>query len=423
MTKRLHVEEVIGLIEQGADIIIPIANGEPHRLLDLLEENHTKLDNVNIHQMLALRERNYILGEMTGHLSHVSYFLSGATRKAYQKGKIELVPNNFHEVPRMLEKITKMSMIMTVVSPMDEHGYFSLGTQADYIAEFIGRVPFVLEVNKHMPRTRGENQIHISQIAGYVENDRPLSEETATAIGEKDIKIAEFVTNEIDNGDSLQIGIGAIPNAVMSMLKNHRHLGIHTEMLTDGIVDLVEAGAVDGTHKFTHKGKIVATFAFGSQRLYNFIHENPSVEFLPVSVVNDPREIAKEERIVSINATTEVDLYGQCASETIGGRYYSSTGGQADFARAARFAKHGKGFICMHSTVKNDTISRIQLQLSPGSVVTTSKNDVDHIVTEYGITRLYGKSLSERAKALIAIAHPAFREELLFDAKKNGILY
>ena len=316
-----------------------------------------------------------------------------------------------------------MSMIMTVVSPMDEHGYFSLGTQADYISEFIGHVPFVLEVNKHMPRTYGENQIHISQIAGYIENDVPLSEEKPPLIGEKDLKIAEFVTNVIENGDSLQIGIGAIPNAVMSMLKDHRHLGIHTEMLTDGIVDLVKAGAVDGTRKFTHKGKIVATFAFGSQRLYDFIHENPAVEFLPVSMVNDPREIAKEERIVSINATTEVDLYGQCASETIGGRYYSSTGGQADFARGARFAKHGKGFICMYSTVKNDTISRIKLQLSLGSVVTTSKNDVDNIVTEYGIASLYGKSLSERAKALIDIAHPAFREELVFDAKKNGILY
>ncbi|WP_342513487.1 acetyl-CoA hydrolase/transferase C-terminal domain-containing protein [Sporosarcina sp. FSL K6-1522] len=423
MTKRLHIEEIMDLIEREADIIVPIANGEPHRLLDLLEENHTKLERVKIHQMLTLRERDYIAGRMKEHLSHVSYFLSGATRKAYHEGQVELVPNVFHEVPDMLRQMTKMSLIMSVASPMDEHGYFSLGTQADYVSEFIGHVPFVLEVNKHMPRTFGENQIHISQIAGYIENDLPLSEVIAPAIGEKDMQIAEFVTSEIDNGASLQIGIGAIPNAVMSMLKDHRHLGIHTEMLTDGIVDLVAAGAVDGTRKFTRKGKIVATFAYGSQRLYDFIHENPAVEFLPVSVVNDPREIAKEQQIVSINATTEVDLYGQCASETIGGRYYSSTGGQADFARAARFAKHGKGFICMHSTVKNDTISRINLQLSPGSVVTTSKNDVDHIVTEYGIAHLYGKSLAERAKALINIAHPAFREELLFDAKKNGILY
>lgn len=420
--KKLNTDELLASIEHEADIIIPIANGEPHHLLDILEENYTKLQNVKIHQMLALRERDYILGEMKEHLTHVSYFLSGATRKAYNASTIELVPNVFHEVPQMLSKITKMSMIMTVASPMDEHGYFSLGTQADYISEFIGQVPFVLEVNKHMPKTFGENQIHKSQVMGYVENDFLLYEVKSPPVGEKDLKIAQFITNEIKNGDSLQIGIGAIPNAVMSMLTNHRHLGIHTEMLTDGIVDLFNSGAIDGTKKFTHKGKIVATFALGTQRLYDFIDKNPSVEFLPVSKVNDPREIAKEERIVSINATTEVDLYGQCASETINGRYYSSTGGQADFARGVRFAKYGKGFICMHSTVKNDTISRIKTQLSSGSVVTTSKNDVDNIVTEYGIARMYGKSLAERAKSIIDIAHPAFREELLFDAKKCGVI-
>lgn len=422
MTKELSIDEFLRLIDKEADIIIPIANGEPHRLLDILEENYIKLQNVKIHQMLALRERDYIKGKMKNHLSHTSYFLSGATRNAYHDGTVELVPNLFHNVPTMLRKTTKLSMIMTVVSPMDKHGYFSLGTQADYISEFIGQVPFVLEINEHMPRTFGENQIHISQIAGYVKNDLPLSEEKAPIVGDKDIKIAEFVTNHIKDGDTLQIGIGAIPNAVMSLLTSRRHIGIHTEMLTDGIVDLVASGAVDGTRKDTHKGKIVAAFAFGTQRLYDFIHENPSVEFLPVSTVNDPREIAKEDHIVSINATTEVDLYGQCASETIGGRYYSSTGGQADFARGAHLAKHGKGFICMHSTVKNDTISRIKVLLTPGSVVSTSKNDVDTIVTEYGIASLYGKSLSERAKSLIAIAHPAFREELLFEAKKNGFL-
>ena len=422
MSKALKNDDLLQLIEQDADIIIPIANGEPIRLLNILEENYTKLHNVKIHQLLALNERDYILGEMNGHLSHVSYFLSGATRKAYYEGKIDLVPNVFHEVPRILKKTTKMSMIMAVASTMDEHGYFSLGTQADYVSEFIGEVPFVLEVNKHMPRTYGENQIHISQIAGYVEHDAPLSEEYSPPIGEKDLKIAEFVTSKIENGDTLQIGIGAIPNAVMSMLKDHRHLGIHTEMLPDGIVDLVKSGAIDGTKKFTNKGKIVTTFAFGTQRLYDFIHENPAIEFLPVSLVNDPRELAKEERLVSINATTEIDLYGQCASETVAGQYYSSTGGQADFSRGIRFAKHGKGFICMHATAKDDTISRIKMQLTPGSVVTTSKNDVDYIVTEYGIAHLYGKSLATRAKSLIEIAHPAFREELTFDAKKSGLL-
>ena len=422
MTNRLELEAFLGLIEPGTDLILPLGNGEPHRLLDMLEENYTNLQNVKVHQMLAMRERKYINGEMKGHLSHISYFLSGATRKAYWEGHVELIPNAFQEVYTLLKKTTSKPIVMAVASPMDEHGYFSLGTQADYVADFIGEVPFVLEVNKYMPRTFGENVIHSSQIEGYVENDVPLIAEKSPDITEKDRKIAEFITDDIQDGDTLQIGIGAIPNAVMSQLKDRRHLGIHTEMLTDGIVDLVNAGAVDGMHKSTRKGKIIATFAFGSQRLYDFLDNNPSVEFLPVRLVNSAFEIAKEERMVSINATTEVDLYGQCASETVGGRYYSSSGGQADFARGVRLSKYGKGYVCMHSTVKNDTISRINLHLSPGSIVTTSKNEVDNIVTEYGIARLHGKPISERAKALIGIAHPNFREQLTNEAKAFGLI-
>jgi len=421
MTKKLNPQEVIGLIDKGADIIIPIANGEPVRLLDILEENAEKLESVRIHQLLALRSRRYIQGEFE-QLKHVSYFLSGATRKVYQQAKIELVPNNFHEVPRLLKKVTNMSAIMTVVSPMDEHGYFTFGTQADYISEFVGEVPFIVEVNDQMPRTYGRNQIHISQIAGYVEHNAPLAEEKSGEPSDKDLLIAASVIEDIQDGDTLQIGIGSVPNAVISMLKDHRHLGIHSEMLPDGIVDLVKAGAVDGTRKFTNPGKIVGTFAYGSKKLYDFLDNNPVVEFLPVSLVNDPREIAKEKNIVSINATTEVDLFGQCASETVGGKYYSSSGGQIDFARGVRFAENGKGYICMQSTAKSETLSRIKLHLTPGSVVTTGKNDVDNIVTEYGIARLHGASISERAKRLIAVAHPNFREELLFDAKKNGIV-
>lgn len=421
MTKQLSPDQVIQLIDKEADIIIPIANGEPVQLLDILEKRADELSGVKIHQMLALRSRSYIQGEVE-QLKHVSYFLSGATRKIYQQAKMELVPNNFHEMPRILNKTTKMSMIMTVASPMDEHGYFTFGTQADYVAEFVGKVPFILEVNDQMPRTYGQNQIHVSQIAGFVEHHAPLSEEKSSAITDIDRLIASSVIADIEDGDTLQIGIGSVPNAVMGMLKDHRHLGIHTEMMPDAIVDLVEAGAVDGTRKFTNPGKIVATFAYGSKKLYDFINNNPVVEFLPVSVVNDPREIAKEKNMVSINATTEVDLFGQCASETVGGKYYSSSGGQVDFARGVRFAENGKGYICMQSTAKQGTLSRIKLELSPGSVVTTGKNDVDNIVTEYGVARLHGVSISERAKRLIQIAHPDFRDELLFDAKKQGFI-
>lgn len=420
--KRRTAEELLQFIKDGDDIILPLANGEPQILLDALEANATRFREVRIHQMHARKERPYILGAYPGHLRHVAYFLSGATRKAYWEGACDLVPNHFHEMPRLLKETTKASVVMACASPIDQHGYFSLGTQADYIAPFIGKVPFLLEVNANMPRTFGNNQIHISQVAGFVEVDYPLQVANPPEITEVDEIIADLVAERIDDGRTLQVGIGAIPNAILSRLNNHQHLGIHTELLTDGVVDLVEAGVLTGLSKTTRRGKIVCTFALGSQRLYDFIHENSGVEFLSVDIVNDPREIAKEKRIVSINATTEVDFFGQCASETIGGRYYSSSGGQSDFARGARFAAEGMGFICMHSTTKQGTISRIRPQLSIGSVVTTSKNDVDHVATEYGIASLRGKSIRERTKALISIAHPKFREELTFEAKKLGFM-
>ena len=227
---------------------------------------------------------------------------------------------------------------------------------------------------------------------------------------------------QIEDGSTIQAGIGAIPDAVIRLLSTHKNLGIHTELLSDGMIDLVETGVVNGIEKRTYPGKIVTTFALGTKRLYDFLHENPAVEFLPVEVVNDPYEIAKEEKMISINATTEVDFLGQCASETIGGNYYSSSGGQADFAQGASLAKKGKGFICLHSTAKNDSISRIRPRLTTGSVVTTSKNDVDRIVTEYGVAELRGKSIAQRTSALINIAHPKFREELKYEARRMGFL-
>ncbi|MFB6467170.1 acetyl-CoA hydrolase/transferase family protein [Cytobacillus sp. Hz8] len=422
MTKRKSTDDFLSLIKDGEDIIIPLTNGEPKILLDVLEENAFRFKGVRIHQMLTLRDRAYIHGQYRGSLEHVSYFLSGATRKAFLQGQCELVPNHFHEVPKIMLATTKASRVVACASPMDEHGYFSLGTQADYAASFIGKVPFFLEVNKQMPRTFGANQIHVSQVEGFIETDYPLTESGSATVTDVDRKIAGFIAERIDNGSTLQAGIGAIPNAVISQLENHQHLGVHSELISDGIVDLVEMGVIDGMLKNTYKGKIVTTFAFGSQRLYDFINNNVGVEFLPVDIVNDPREIAKEDKMISINATTEVDFFGQCASETIGGKYYSSSGGQSDFARGALFSKEGKGFICLHSTTRDERLSKIQPNLSPGSVVTTSKNDADMIVTEYGVAELRGKCIADRAKALIAIAHPKFREELLFEAKKQGFI-
>jgi acyl-CoA hydrolase len=420
--KRKTAEEVLDFIKDGDDLIVPLANGEPVVLLDAIEANAGRLNGVRIHQMHALKERRYIWGEYGDHLRHVAYFLSGASRKAYLAGKCELVPNHFHEVPRILRETTKTSLILASASAIDEHGYFSLGTEADYVASFIGKVPFFLEVNKNMPRTFGANQVHISQVTGYIEVNYPLHEQREPVITETDRKIASYVAERITNGATLQCGIGAIPNAIIGFLGNHKNLGIHTELLTDGVVDLVERGVVNGVEKVLHPGKIVATFALGSKKLYDFLHENTGVEMQPVDYVNDPRIIGQEDNIVSINATTEVDFLGQCASETIGGRYYSSTGGQADFARGARFAKNGKGFICLHSTAKDGEISRIRPQLTIGSAVTTSKNDVDYIVTEHGVASMRGKSISQRTHELLNIAHPKFREELAFEAKKFGLI-
>ncbi|WP_017753522.1 acetyl-CoA hydrolase/transferase family protein [Calidifontibacillus oryziterrae] len=420
--KKKNPEDILSFIKNGDDIIMPLANGEPNVLLDIIEANADRFQDVKFHQMHALKERDYIWGKYPGKLHHVSYFLSHATRKAFLAGKCSLVPNHFHEMPRLLQKTTKMSLIITAASPIDEHGYFSLGTNADYVAPFIGKVPFFLEVNKQMPRTFGSNEIHISQIEGYITVDYPLIEAHQHEITETDRIIAELVAERIENGSTLQSGIGAIPNAIVSLLTNHKNLGIHTELLSDGVMELIEKGVVTNTEKKLMQGKAVTTFALGTKKLYDFINNNLGIEMLPVSYVNDPRIIGQEDNMVSINATTEVDFLGQCASETIQGRYYSSSGGQVDFARGALFAKNGKGFICLHSTAKNGTVSRIQPQLSPRSVVTTSKNDVDHVVTEYGVASLRGKCLSKRAQELINIAHPDFRDELKFTAKQWGLL-
>jgi acyl-CoA hydrolase len=414
-------EELLRHMPAGADLIVPLANGEPVALLDALEDGHEQLDRVRIHQMHALHERQYLRGECGDHLRHVSYFLSAATRQAYWDGHLDLVPANFSEMPRTLREHTACTMVLAAASPPDQRGYFTLGTNADYVAPLIGRTPFFLEVTPSMPRTFGLNQIHVSQVVGYTESDHQLVEVPPAAPDERDRAIADLVAQEIPDGATLQVGIGGIPNALLSRLADHRDLGVHTELISDGIVDLVERGVITGTRKRTRPNKVVATFCLGTRRLYDWLDDNGVVELLPVDLVNDPRRIAREADFISINATTEVDLYGQCASETIGGRYWSSSGGQADFARGAMYAERGKAFIVLHATTSKGR-SRIRTRLTEGSVVTTLKNTVDHVVTEYGIARLRGRSLSERPRALIGIAHPDHREDLEREAAEAGIL-
>lgn len=420
--KKKQETDILQLINDYDDIIVGLANGEPVNVLDTIEQHAQQYNHVKIHQMHAHKHREYINGKYEGHLKHVAYYLSGASRKAFNEGNCELVPNNFHEVPRILRERTKHNLIIASASPMDSHGYFSLGTNAEYVATFIGKAPMFLEVNEQMPRTFGGNQVHISQIEGFIEVDRPNYYLESREISDLELKMASHIAELIPDGSTIQVGIGGVPNAIIGFLKEKKNLGIHTEMLTDGIVDLVESGAVDGIFKKNNPRKIVGTFALGTNKIYNFIHENTGVIMMPVDFVNDPRIISNEDYMISINATTEVDIYGQCASETIKGKYYSSSGGQADFARGAAFSKYGRGFICLPSTTRDGKISRIRCQLTPGSAVTTSKNDVHYIVTEYGAVNLKGKSIAERAKLLISIAHPKFREQLTFESKKQGLL-
>ncbi|MCU1377051.1 MAG: propionyl-CoA--succinate CoA transferase [Acidimicrobiales bacterium] len=401
---------------------MPLANGEPVALLDAIEAAASRLQGVRVHQMHALHDRRYLHGAFGDHLRHVSYFLSAVTRPAFHAGQCELVPNHFSEVPRLLRESTRCSLVLAAAAPVDRHGYFSLGTNCDYVAALIGHAPFFLEVNERMPRTFGGNQVHVSQVVGWTRADRPLLEVTPAEPGPAARRIAGMVAERIPDGATLQAGIGAVPNALLSALHGHRDLGVHTELLSDGFVELIESGAATGLRKRHAPGKAVTTFVLGTQRLYDFVHENPAVEFQPVNHVNDPAVIASEPRFVSVNATVEVDLLGQCASETVEGRYWSSSGGQADFARGAMASDGGRAFIVLPATARNGTVSRIRPTLTRGAVVTTSKNTVDHVVTEHGVAELQGRSIRQRATALIAIAAPEFRDELTAAARRMDYL-
>jgi len=415
-------ESVLDHVPKGGDVIVGLGNGEPRVLVDAIEEGAGALRDVRLHQMLPLRDRAYINGEVEG-LRHVSWFLSPHDKDAFQSGACDLVPNNFSDVPRLMRTSTSRSLAICAVSPPDRHGFFSLGPHAEYTAAMIGEVPFFVEVNPKLPRTFGENQIHVSQILGWVEAETELIEVPSRETMEADRRIAELIAERIPDGATLQAGIGAIPNLVLEMLGDHRDLGVHTELLSDGFVGLVECGAINGTRKATHRNKIMTTSALGTNRLYDFVADNPSVEFWPVDYTNDPTNIAKHDRFAAVNATLEVDFLGQCASESLGTHYWSSSGGQPDYARGAVMAAEGQSFIVLHATAGDDgEVSRIVPQLHPGAAVTTFKNIVDKVVTEHGVAELRGSSIAERSRRLISIAAPQHREELHRRAAEIGYL-
>ena len=406
----------------GTQLIVPMAAGEPVELLDAIEAAADRLDGVRVHQMHALVDRPYLDGRHGDRLRHVSYFLSPITRKHLHSHGIDFVPSHFSEVPLVLRHNCGSGLIVAAASPPDRHGYFSLGTNADYVSSFLGHWPVFLEANEQMPRTFGRNSVHVSQVLGWSLVDRPLPEVQPSQPHDVDLEIARLVAERVPDRATIQAGIGSIPNAVLASLRDHRDLGIHTELMSDGMIDLIESGAVTGVHKRRNPNRSVTTFALGTRRLYDFLHENPAIEFLPVDFVNDPRVVSQNPLVVSINATTEVDLLGQAASETIGGRYYSGSGGQADFARGAMFSDGGQGFLVTRSTTNDGSASKIVARLTRGSVVTTLKNTVDKVVTEWGVAELRGATLRERALRLSGIAHPEHRDALRREAQALGYL-
>jgi len=415
------IDELVDGLEPGANLVVPIANGEPVTLLDRLEASADRLEDVRVHQMHAMRDRPYLHGAYRGRLEHVSWFLSHITRPAFQAGGCHFAPANFSEVPQFL-LAKEPAAVLAAASPPDDLGYFSLGISADYAAAMIGLVPFVLEVNPAMPRTYGTNRIHVSEVLGWCEASYDLIEVPPPSVRTEDQAIAELVADRIPNGATIQLGIGSIPSEVARLLHGHQDLGIHTELLSDPVIDLVEAGAVTGVNKRGYRGRMVTTFALGSRRLYDFCHGNDAVVFLAVDEVNDPRRIGREPNLRSINATLEVDLFGQCASETLGSTYWSGSGGQADFARGAQYSAGGDGFVVLRSTTAGGRVSRIVPTLQNGAVVTTQKNTVDNVVTEHGVAELRGQTLAERARALIDVADPAHRDWLEREARSMNLL-
>ena len=420
-------DAVLAHVRDGSDLIVPTANGEPVTLVDAVEAAAAagEVDALRVHQVFALRDRPHHAGAYGTRMRHVSYFLSHAMRAHYEAGTVDLVPNDLGHIPSILRTLDDPLLVITT-SPPDEHGYVSLGTNATYAAALRGEVRMFAEVNQRMPRTSGRNQLHLSECEGWVEADYDLVAAPPPEITDRDRAIAALVAERIPEGACLQIGIGSVPEAVAGLLTDRRGLGVHTELLSDGIRLLIESGAVTGAGKRAGRYQSVTTDAVGTAALYEFLDDNRHVVFWPVEETNDPRILGSLDRFCAVNATMQVDLLGQCASESLGTHYVSSTGGQADFLRGAAISDGGHAFIVTHATAHDvasgETVSRIVPTLTPGAVVTTHKNLVDKVVTEHGVAELRGRTAAQRAEALIAVAAPEFRDELTRSARDLGYL-
>ena len=417
-------DDAISHVKNGDFIIVPTGVGEPPALLTALSEQRRRFRDVKVAQILAVRKFGYIDPETVEHVRHVAFFFGASTRSGGQSGWIDFIPSYFSEMPSLIERgQIPADVVFSMASPMDQHGYFSLSLGADYTMAAVAKArAVVLEVNPHVPFAYGNCHVHISQVAALVESIDPVMEVGLPKIGPVQVAIGKYVADMIDDGSTLQIGYGGIPDAVVMQLTHKHDLGVHTEMIGDGILTLVESGAVTNRKKTYLPGKMIATFALGSKKLYQFMDRNPALEIHPVDFTNDPYLAAKNDKLMAINATLQIDLLGQCGSESLGHVPYSGTGGQADFVRAANRSRGGKAFIVLPATAKDDSITRIVPTLTPGTHVSTSKNDINYVVTEFGVAQLRGKTGKQRAQEMISIAHPSFRTELTEAAKKMNLL-
>lgn len=425
--KRMSAAEVAALIPDASHIFSDIFLAQPKTLYEAIN-NRCLADSMrsckittylDLYPLVCYTEPISFAKNLQG----TSVFCSGLTRKAVGQGLADYLPNTYWDQPALIRDYMDVDVFVVSVSPMDSHGYFSLGVTGSDSAEYLKKAKMILvEVNQQMPYCAEAPRVHVSEVRALCEADYALPVLPPAKLDSVSMTIGNLIAERIPDGACLQLGIGSIPDAVGMALKSKKHMGIHTEMLTDSMVELIECGAVDNSCKKLHPGKTVATFAYGSKRMYDYIDHNPAVAILPVDYVNNPYIISRNDQVVSVNAALEIDLSGQVCAESIGHQQFSGSGGQLDYVRGALMSRGGLSFIAFPSTAKGGTISKIKPFLTPGAGVTTGRNEVDMIVTEYGVAKLRGRTFGERAKALISIAHPNFRDQLTFEAQKMGLM-
>jgi acetyl-CoA hydrolase len=417
--RRVSAAEALAAVGSGQRVYLQGGCAVPVVLVDALVARAGSLERVEVVHLHSEGPAPYVAPAMAPHFRHNALFIGANVRQAIGEGRADFTPVLLSQAPGLFSTVLPLDIALIHVSPPDRFGFCSLGISVDCAkpaAEAAGAV--IAQVNPRMPRTHGDSFLHESQLDFLVEADQPLIEIKVQQPDAVALGIGRHVASLVEDGSTIQIGIGSVPNGVLSCLGDHRHLGVHTEMFSDGLLDLVLSGVIDNAAKSYHAGKIVTSFVMGSRRLYDFVDDNPMVEMHPVTFTNDPEAIARNDRMVAINSAIEVDLTGQVCADSLGHRFYSGIGGQLDFVRGAARSSGGKAVIALPSTASRGSVSRIVIELQPGAGVVTTRGDVGYVVTEYGVAALHGRSIRQRARALIDIAHPAFREQLEHDARR-----